>query len=82
MNPKSAYQPVCFVDIDKGKVGREIYGIPVIEADESVGANFAKKGVQEVVFALPSISNERRMELYTNYSSHGYKIKTYDYPTL
>ncbi len=81
-NPKATYEPVCFVDIDKGKVGREIYGIPVIDADESVGASFAKKGVQEVVFALPSISSERRMELYKTYSDHGFKIKTYDYPVL
>ena len=81
-NPKSTYEPVCFVDIDKEKIGREIYGIPVIEGGEEVKVYFDKKGVQEVVFALPNLSTERRVELYNNYKDAGYKIKAYDYPTF
>ena len=81
-NPKATYEPICFVDIDKEKVGREINGIPVIQADESIRDSLERSGVQEVVFALPNITSERRMELYTAYKDLGYKIKAYDYPTL
>ncbi len=82
-NPKAAYSPVCFVDIDKEKVGREIYGLPVLSSSaEGFAETLSSLSVQEVVFALPNISTERRTELYTFYSGLGYKIEAYDYPTL
>ena len=81
-NPKATYEPVCFVDIDKEKAGREISGISVIQPIDGLQQNLESKGVQEVVFALPNIMSERRLELYTIYRDMGYKIKAYDYPTL
>ena len=54
-NPKAIYQPVCFVDIDKGKAGREIYGIPVLLGEhEKMGTKLSAYSVQEVIFALPT----------------------------
>ena len=81
-NPKATYKPVCFVDIDKEKAGREIYGIPVFTVDENVHGLLKKIQVQEVIFALPNISLERRRELYDLYKGFGYKIKAYDTPSL
>ena len=81
-NPKAIYQPVCFVDIDREKVGREIYGIPVVSSGEKLKEKLEALSVQEVVFALPNVSQERRQELYVIYESLGYKIKAYDFPTL
>lgn len=79
-NPKAIYEPVCFVDVDKGKVGREISGIPVIA--EKLQERLNALNVQEVVFALPNLTQEQRGKLYSIYSGLGYKIKAYDYPTL
>lgn len=81
-NPKAAYKPVCFIDIDKGKTGREIYGIPVLAADENIHTILERYDAQEVVFALPNLTVERRKQLYEMYRSFGYKIKSYDYPSL
>ena len=81
-NPKANYKPACFVEIDEGKVGREIYGVPVIASSDRLGEELEKFGVQEVVFALPNVASERRQELYRFYKGMGYKIKSYDYPTL
>lgn len=81
-NPKALYQPVCFVDIDKQKAGREIYGIPVLLGEKDIGVKLSAFSVQEVIFALPNIITERRKELYDLYSGLGYKIKAYDYPIL
>ncbi len=81
-NPNATYEPVCFVDIDKGKVGRELYHIPVLMDGDSLQGNLAKLAVQEVVFALPNVSSERRNELYELYKSYGYKLKTYDFPMM
>ena len=81
-NSKATYQPVYFVDTDKEKAGREVYGIPVLSGDETVHDNLNHLQIQEVVFALPNATVERRKELYELYKSFGYKIKAYDYPTL
>ncbi len=81
-NPKANYEPVCFVDVDEGKIGREIYGITVLSSESDLKAEMDKKGVQEVVFALPSVSMDRKQILYDIYKDLGYKIKSYDYPTF
>ena len=81
-NPRATYEPVCFVDIDAGKVGREVYGVPVLASSSDLGAELSRLGVQEVVFALPNVPGERREELYKIYREYGYKIKAYDYPEL
>ncbi len=77
-NPKAVYKPVCFVDANKEKVGRTISRIPVVSNETDLNSLH----VQEVVFALPNISNERRKELFEIYKNKGFKIKVYDYPSL
>ena len=82
-NPNSSYNPVCFVDIDKDKQGREIYGKEVLIADETVPDQLREFKVQEVVLALPrSVTGDERKELYTKYKNAGFKVKSYDYPTM
>ena len=81
-NSKAAYQPVCFVDVDREKVGRSILGIDVISPTQDLEKALAVKGVQEVIFALPSATAERKKELYDQYKALGYKIKVYDYPSF
>ena len=70
-NPKATYEPVCFVDVDEGKVGREVYGIPVLYSGDDLPDILQDKGVQEVVFALPNIPQEHREELYRYYRNIG-----------
>ena len=38
--------------------------------------------IQEVVFAIPNLSDEKKRTLYAAYSEAGYKIKVYDYPVM
>lgn len=78
----SAYIPRCFVDVDKQKQGREIRSLSVLSENEDVFEELKKHGVQEVVFAIPSMDNSRREQLYRAYSEAGYKVKTYDYPVM
>ena len=81
-NSMAAYYPCCFVDVSREKVGRDIQGIPVYPEDENTLLKLKRLEVQEVVFAIHNISNERKKELYERYKGAGYKIKVYDYPTM
>ena len=79
-NQHSEYTPVCFIDKDSGKAGREIYGIPVLTEDPTAPDKLKEFGVEEIVFALPRMHAEQKTELYERYRPVGCKILIYDYP--
>ncbi len=81
-NPRAAYIPCCFVDIDHSKIGREIFGLPVLSGSADITKELAELSVQEIVFAMPRVEQERLKELYEYYKNTGCKIKIYDYPTM
>ncbi len=81
-NRTAAYTPRCFVDIDENKVDRSIYGIPVILENSDVFERLKESEIQEVVFAIPDLSETRKRELYERYLQAGYKIKVYDYSVM
>ena len=81
--PNAAYTPVVFVDNDINKLGREIYGKDVIFDDEKAPDTLKELNVQEVVMALPSsVGVENRRAIYERYKGAGFKIKSYDYPSM
>lgn len=81
-NTSLPYRPICFIDIDRSKIGREIVGIPVLSDDEATSEKLVEYQVQEIVFALPQITPERKKELYEQYKKTGCKLKVYDYPIM
>ena len=81
-NEESAYIPRCFIDVNEGKVGREIHNIPVLSEDEVTFSKLAEYEVQEIVFAIPSMEASKKKSLYEYYKKAGYKLKVYDYPTM
>ncbi len=81
--PNASYTPVIFVDNDKEKLGREIYGKAVIFDDDKAPDILKEYDVQEVVLALPtSVTMEERRVIFDRYKSAGFKIKSYDYPSM
>lgn len=81
-NAQAAYSPRCFVDVNREKVGRDIHNIPVLLEDEDILGQLKKMDIQEVVFAIPSLPDEKKKAQYEFYRKAGYKIKVYDYPTM
>ena len=81
-NPKAVYHPMCFIDVNEEKIGRNINGVEVIDGSHDTKQELAARGVQEVIFALPNATAERKRELYDIYKAMGYKIKAYDYPSF
>lgn len=81
-NAEGAYLPRCFVDANKEKAGREIYGIPVWSNADATFKKFAEYEIQEVIFAIPNMEVERKKTLFERYKKAGYKVKVYDYPMV
>ena len=82
-NPHSVYKAVCFVDNDPEKLGREIYGLEVINEGEDAPEILKDFNVQEVVFALPSsVEGQERKRFDDRYKQAGFKVKSYDYPSM
>ena len=79
-NRYSKYKPVCFVDINSGKIGNSILDIPVIAEDSRTLDTIRELNVQEIVIAIPKLSSETKNEKYELYSKSGLKVKLYDYP--
>ncbi len=81
-NSRAPYVPVCFVDNDREKTGREIYSLPVLFENDATPERLAEYGVQEIMFALPKVDTDTKRRLYDRYKQTGCKLKTYDYPLV
>ncbi len=78
----SSYVPKCFVDINKDKADRIIHDLPVLMEGEATMHYLKELEIQEVVFALPRISEARKKELYERYLNAGFHVRVYDYPVM
>ena len=77
-NPKATYVPKVFININKEKVGKYIYGIPVLSEDKASLQRLRELEIQEIIFASTSIDIPKKKSLYEYYKNAGYKIKVYD----
>lgn len=78
-NDSAAYVPVCFIDQDDNKEGREVMGLPVLAEGEEALDKLKEMGVQEIVFAITNIVNTKKEMLFNFYRKAGYKVKVYDF---
>ena len=81
-NKNSSYLPVCFIDNDTEKIGRQMVGLKIISEESATIEVLRDLRVQEVIFAFSRKSSEKMRHLYDHYSEMGLKTKTYDYPTV
>ena len=81
-NTHSAYTPKVFIDYNKEIIGRMIYGIPVIDEKDATPEELKEYGIQEIVFALPKMDNEKQERIYNYYAQTGCTIKVYDFPVI
>ena len=80
-NPRSRYEPVCFIDTDPEKVGQTVNGVPVFPEDDSTANLLKRMKVREIIIALPDLTVERKQKLYERYQDTGCAVKVYDYPS-
>lgn len=81
-NKNSMYFPVCFIDVNKKKIGRSIYGIKVFDENDNLNGIIQDYSIQEVIFAVPDLADEKKAELYEVFKKAGCKIMVYDAPQI
>ena len=77
-NKLAHYTPVCFIDVDREKVGSHVSGLPVYAEDDSVFDHLSKLHVQEIFLALPKLTAEEARMKRDFFMRSGCKIKLYD----
>lgn len=75
----SHYLPVCFIDVDKTKIGNRVVGLPVFNESDS-DKIIDKYRISEVVIAINGLSYEKNKSMWKMYTSYGCKVKIYDSP--
>ena len=63
-NTNSHYNPVCFIDNNKFKIGGYISGIKVISDDKDIIRTLKHLGVKEIFIALPKLTSEDAQKMY------------------
>jgi len=81
-NKNSMYEPICFIDVNKRKIGRTIYGMKVFDEKDNLAGMVQDYSIQEVIFAVPDLSDSKKRELYEVFKKAGCKIMVYDAPTI
>ena len=80
-NPAAHYNPVCFIDRNRDKIGMRVADLNVYAEDEKILERLAALPVQEVFLAIMDITAEETQRLMKFYGEAGYKVKAYDFPT-
>ena len=77
-NPKSEYNPVCFIDDDNTKIGNLVVGLPVY-GQNSIEKVVSSLGIKEFVVTITDMDVDKMNKLHEQYSKFG-KVKIYDSP--
>lgn len=75
-NPQIKKIPVAVIDDDISKKGRQIHGVLVYGTREDIEKAIQEKKVDEIIFAMPSISNLEKKELVDVCKNTKCKLKT------
>ena len=81
-NKNSMYEPRCFIDVNKSKVGRYVHGLKIYDENDNLASIIQDHNIQEVIFAVQNISEEHKKELYEFFRKAGCKILVYDAPQI
>lgn len=75
-HPESKYNPVALIDDSPNKQGTSIAGVSVAGGRDKIKEIVAKKRVEEIIIAIPSLDAANRNELVKICSETGCKVKT------
>ncbi|MDF2592201.1 MAG: putative nucleoside-diphosphate sugar epimerase [Clostridia bacterium] len=74
-HPELRSIPVAILDDDKGKLGKKINGVPIVGQLRDILSVVQKKGIDEIIIALPIYSNKIIDEIYHTCLRTNCKVK-------
>ena len=72
----SKNEVVCIIDDDPGKCGAMLSGVPVVGGRDRILSAAKKYGVEEIVFAIPSMPRPQRQQVLEICQKTGCRLKT------
>ena len=73
--PRSQYRPVCFIDDNREKVGRTLEGVPILGTTDEMEKIALEQGIQVIIFAIPSCSEQQQLQILSKCVNSGCEIK-------
>lgn len=74
-NPSSLFEPVCIIDDDKDKLGKEICGVTVLGNTRDIQKIVEAEEIEQIIFAIPSCFDNERKRILDICSSTELPIK-------
>jgi FlaA1/EpsC-like NDP-sugar epimerase len=75
-NPRLLYRVPGFVDDDPARLGQQVQGRPILCTGEGLAAIVRKRGIEQVLIAIPSATGAQMTEILRRCRSAGVKCKT------
>ena len=73
---KITYHPVCVVDDDPNKTGKNIYNVKIVGTTEQIPQMVEKYGIHEILIAMPSVPKADIKRIYEICEKTNCKVKT------
>ena len=68
--------PICIIDDNPSKFGRELYGVPIVGDRNKIVEKAAEYNIGLIIFAIPTASPKDRSEILNICKETGAKLKT------
>ena len=76
-NAHSYFDPVCFFDLNRDKIGNMVVGIPVF-SDKKAREYIQKLGITDVIIAISDADSDKMQGLYNQYRDMGCRVQVLD----
>ncbi|MBQ3885088.1 MAG: polysaccharide biosynthesis protein [Ruminococcus sp.] len=71
----ASFEPVCFIDDDRSKVGSEIEGVPIVGSSVEIPRFVKELDIEQIIFAIPSCFDDERKAILDICSSTSLPLK-------
>ncbi|MBQ0011107.1 MAG: polysaccharide biosynthesis protein [Clostridiales bacterium] len=68
-------RPVCIIDDNPGKIGRELYGVPIVGTRNEIVEKAAEYNVNSIILAIPTASPKDRKAILDICKETGAKVR-------
>jgi len=73
---KITYFPVCVVDDDPNKIGKNIYNVKIVGSTEEIPDLVEKYSIDEILIAMPAVPKADKKRIYDVCKNTNCKVKT------